>query len=143
MSDFRETTIRVNRVERTIRTELGGKIRTVKQLEAAHTKNVKAAIIEMRRENVPAYRAAVEDALVAAESKRGDWFAGQALKDAHAILRRAERGTVIGHGATYDVAAARRPWPKVRYTEEIPSYLVEVEPGHYATEEAAEQLTLV
>lgn len=43
--EHRETTIRVADVERVIRTEVGGKIRTVKQLEAAHTKAVKAAIV--------------------------------------------------------------------------------------------------
>jgi hypothetical protein len=37
----------------------------------------------------------------------------------------------------------RKPHPPVRYTETAPEYLVEVEPGHYATDEAAEQLSLI
>ncbi|SFD74470.1 hypothetical protein [Streptomyces aidingensis] len=45
--DHRETTVRVFGTERTIRTEQAGAIRTTRQLEAAHTKNVQAALREM------------------------------------------------------------------------------------------------
>lgn len=45
---MRETVIRIGGATRTIRTALGGKVRTPAQLEAAHTKAVKTAAIEMR-----------------------------------------------------------------------------------------------
>jgi hypothetical protein len=58
------------------------------------------------------------------------------------LARRWERGTFVSHG-TYDVAAMRKPHPPVKYTETVPGHLVEVEPGHYATAEAAEQLSFI
>ncbi|MER7922119.1 hypothetical protein ABTY96_03110 [Streptomyces sp. NPDC096057] len=135
--EHRETVLRVAGVERVIRTEVGGKIRSVKQLEAAHTKAVKAAIIELRKANLDGYRRALATLEAESWSPRRD----RDIEAMKRTVRRAERGTLISHG-TYDVAAVRRPFPPVRYTETVPEYLVEVEPGHYATEEAAEQLSL-
>jgi hypothetical protein len=112
---FRETTVTVAGVERVIRTEIGGKIRTVKQLEAAQLKTVKAAVIEMRI-------AAAPDSMP--------------YEMAHGMAVRATKLPV----SNWD--AAVRPLRPLR-TEDPTAYLVEVEPGHYATDEAAEQLALI
>lgn len=140
--EYRETVLTVAGVERIVRTEMGGKVRTVKQLEAAHTKTVKAALVEMRRANLPALEVAAKDAERLAADPHAGWAVKDAAKRARNIARRAERGTLHSHG-TYDVATMRKPHPPVRYTETVPEYLVEVEPGHYATHEAAEQLSLI
>lgn len=140
--DFRETTIRVAGVERVIRTERVDKVRTVKQLEAAHTKAVKAVVIEMRRANLPAFKVSADKAEVEAKKSRGSWLLAEDAKRARNIVRRAERGTLPSYG-TCDVATMKKPFPKVKFTDEVPAYLTEVEPGHYATEEVAEELTLV
>jgi hypothetical protein len=134
-TNYRETMIRVASIERVIRTEMGGKVRTAKQLEAAHTKAVKGALVDMRRANLDGFKRA------AVELEARPWFPlkDQDVKRAHNIARRAERGTLHSHG-TPGVDA--KPFPPVRYTETVPEYLVEVEPGHYATAEAAESLAL-
>ncbi|MFF4478735.1 hypothetical protein ACFY1A_17200 [Streptomyces sp. NPDC001520] len=111
-NNFRETTVRAAGVERVIRTELGGKVRTVKQLEATHTKAVKSAIIELRI-------AAAPDSMPREMAER-----------------RAKNETVMPK-CNWD--AARRPLRPVR-TEDPTTYLIEVAPGHYATEDAAEAL---
>ncbi|MFD7776611.1 hypothetical protein [Streptomyces sp. NPDC059753] len=129
----RETTVTVADVERVIRTEVGGKIRTVKQLEAAHTKSVKATVIEMRRGNLDAYRLGLATLEAAAWTPARD----RDIEATKRVIRRAERGTLTSHG-TPGVSTA--PFPKVRYTTEIPEYLTEVAPNHYATAEAAEGL---
>jgi hypothetical protein len=131
--EHRETTIRVAGVERVIRTEVGGKIRTVKQLEVAHTRSVKGAVIEMRRANSDVYRRTLATMEAASWSPARD----RDIEAMKLIIRRAERGTITSHG-TPGVSTA--PFPKVRYTTEIPEYLTEVAPGHYATAEAAEGL---
>ncbi|MGV9546795.1 hypothetical protein [Streptomyces ardesiacus] len=138
---FRETVLRVADEERTVRTELGDRVRTVKQLEAAHTKAVKAALVEMRRANLPAFEAAAKSAEDEALKSRGAWWVQEAAKRARNIARRAERGTTFGCTSAW--ASALKPLPKIRYTEEVPAYLVEIEPDHYATPEAAEQLALI
>jgi hypothetical protein len=86
--ECRETTVRVAGAERVVRTELGGRIRTTKQLETAHTRAVKAALIEMRAANLPAYREAL-----AAEEQRS-WYPHQdyALKRLRRIVVDAEKG---------------------------------------------------
>ncbi|MFJ6636629.1 hypothetical protein ACIQMR_35475 [Streptomyces sp. NPDC091376] len=134
---YRETTITVAGVAHVVRTERTG---TVKQLEAAHTKAVKATIVDARRANLPTFIAAAEAAELKAKKSPGSWLLKEAAKDARNIVRRAERGTCHSHTSPW--AASLKPLPKVRFTAEIPSYLVEVAPGHYATEEAAEQLTI-
>lgn len=111
-ADHRETLLRFAGVEHVVRTETGGKIRTVKQLEAAHTKAVKAAVINLRIETAPnsmPREMAEEMAKRATQLPRCNWD------------------------------AAVRPLRAVR-TEDPTSYLVEVAPGHYATEDAAETL---
>lgn len=139
--EHRETLVRVGGVERVIRTEIGGKVRTTKHLETAHTKAVKAALVEMRRANLPTFEEAARAAEEAVKRIGRRWIEEEAAKRARNIVRRVERGTLHSHG-TYDVAAMRKPHPPVRFTEAVPAYLVEVEPGHYATEEAAESLAL-
>ncbi|MEU3986136.1 hypothetical protein AB0F77_39775 [Streptomyces sp. NPDC026672] len=133
--EHRVTTIRVAGVERVIRTELVGKVRTTKQLEAAHTKAVKAAVVEMRQANLPNLRRKVD------QLSRSRWYPmrDEDVKDVNNSIRRAERGTFPSHG-TPGVSVA--PFSKVKFTDKVPAYLVEVEPGHYATEEAAKQLTV-
>lgn len=126
-TDYRETTITVAGIERVIRTEVGGKIRTVKQLEAAQAKAVKAALVDMRKASAPTIHAR---ARAVGEGGKGTLSS---------LARRWERGTFTSHG-TYDVATMKRPFPPVRYTEAVPEYLVEVAAGHYATAEAAEGL---
>ncbi|WDM16685.1 hypothetical protein J3S85_37590 [Streptomyces lavenduligriseus] len=137
----RETTITVAGIERVIRTEMVGHIRTVKALETAHTKAVKAALVEMRRDALPVFQAAADKAEEHAKTRPVDPLAMMSAKDARNTARRAERGTLHSHG-TYNVRTARKPHPSVRYTETVPEYLVEIEPGHYATDEAAESLAL-
>ncbi|WP_406161078.1 hypothetical protein [Streptomyces canus] len=125
-SEHRETRLTVAGVERVIRTEIGGKIRTVKQLEAGHTKTVKAALVEMRKVGAPTLRAKARAV--------GDGGTGAFSK----LAARWERGVFVSHG-TPGVSTA--PFPKVRYTTEIPGYLFEIDPGHWVTEGAAELLT--
>ncbi|GGY89037.1 hypothetical protein GCM10010327_19750 [Streptomyces nitrosporeus] len=137
---YRETLVRVADAECVIRTEVGGKIRTSKQLETAHTNAVKAALIEMRRANLTAFKAAAEAAEEKSERVGRRWLEEKDAKRARAIVRRAERGTFHSHISPW--ATDLKPFPKVRFTDKVPVYLVEVAPGHYATAEAAEQLTL-
>lgn len=122
--DYRETTIRVAGVERVIRTD--GQ-RTVKLLEAAHTKAVKAALIEMRKVGAASLRERA--------AKVGDGGKGEYSK----LANRWEGGVFASHG-TYEVAAMRKPFPKARFTDETPAYLVEIAPGEFATAEAAESM---
>ncbi|MFF5655229.1 hypothetical protein [[Kitasatospora] papulosa] len=60
MTDFRETTLTVYGVTQTVRTERTGRVRTVKQLDTAHTKAVRTALTEL-------HEAGKGDALAAAE----------------------------------------------------------------------------
>jgi hypothetical protein len=110
---FRETTIRVAGVDRVIRTELSGKIRNVKQLEAAHTKDVKAAIIDMRI-------AASPDSMPREMADR--------------LARRATQFPACNY------VAARKGFPKATSTSDVPEYLVKVGEDEYATTEAAESM---
>ncbi|AKZ59215.1 hypothetical protein SAM23877_6170 [Streptomyces ambofaciens ATCC 23877] len=138
--EHRETTVTVAGVDRVIRTEVGGRVRTVKQLEAAHTKAVKAALVEMRKANLAGFQEAANAAEVSAKKNPGSWFTQEDAKRARNIARRAERGTLYSHTSPW--ASDLKPFPPVKFTDEVPAYLVEIEPGHYATEEAAESLTL-
>ncbi|MFJ4879913.1 hypothetical protein ACIP93_32565 [Streptomyces sp. NPDC088745] len=138
---FRETTVRVAGVDHQVRTEIEGRVRTVAQLESAHAKAVKAKIAELRGANIPAYRAAVVAAEATSERMGNRWLEEQDAVRARAILRRAERGTVVSHASPW--AADLRPLPKFRFTGEIPAYLVEIGADHYATPEAAQQLALI
>ncbi|MFF3312533.1 hypothetical protein [Streptomyces sp. NPDC002952] len=131
--EHRETTVTVAGVERIIRTEVGRRVRTVKQLEAAHMKAVKAAVVEMRAANLDAFRQTLAKLEAAPWSPARD----RDIEATKRVIRRAERGTFPSHG-TPGVSTA--PFPKVRFTGEIPEYLTEVAPGHYATAEAAEGL---
>ncbi|WP_329449073.1 hypothetical protein OG906_41345 (plasmid) [Streptomyces sp. NBC_01426] len=138
---FRETTVRVAGVDHVVRTDVAGRVRTVTQLESAHAKAVKAKIAELRTANLAVYRAAAVDAEAASKRIGKRWIEEQAAVRARAIVRRAERGTFVSHTSAW--AADLRPTPKFRFTGEIPDSLVEIEPDHYATFEAAEQLALI
>lgn len=141
-NDFRETMIRVHGVERTIRTERVG---SVKQLEAAHTKAVKAALVDMDRTEAERRNA---DEL--ATLRRKKWAdaeglpgSGQRSRDnalVQARTRHMQRKPLKFHGATSAYVDARRGWPKVTYATAVPDYFVEVAPGEYATAEAAESM---
>jgi hypothetical protein len=112
VANFRETALTVAGVERVVRTELGGKLRTVKQLEAAHTKSVKETIIKMRVDAAP-------DTMP------------------HEMAERLAKRATQFPACNWD--AARRPLRPVT-TEDPATYLVEIAPGHYATHDAAELL---
>ncbi|MFD3543135.1 hypothetical protein ACFWUQ_27070 [Streptomyces sp. NPDC058662] len=137
---FRETTVRVAGVDHRVRTKVEGRIRTVAQLESAHTKAVKVKLAQLRGANLPAYRAAVVAAEAASERVGKRWMEEQGAVRARAILRRAERGTFVSHASPW--AAALRPTPKFRFPGEVPACLVEIEANRYATPDAARQLTL-
>lgn len=137
--ESRSTTLRVGNVERVVRTVMEGRVNTTKRLETAHTAAVKASIVEMRTANVPAYESIARAAELKATKNPGDPWAKVDAKRARNVARRAERGTTSLHTSTW--AADLKPFPKVRFTDEIPAGLVEIEPGHYATHEAAEQLS--
>lgn len=131
-SDFRETTVRVFGVERVVRTQ---RTTTVKALEAAHTKAVKAALTELT---------------TAPSEKRTARLAG--LEKQSRMEGRSTTGNrtraYIDHIHTPKFRApecgwndARKGWPKVRFSSVVPDYLDEVAPGEYATPEAAATMT--
>lgn len=144
-NDFRETMIRVHGVERVIRTERAGKVRTVKQLEAAQLAAVKAALVEMDRTVAEKRHADQLATLHAAEWEdlQGLPGSGQRSRDnaiTQANIRHMQRKPLKLHGATSAYADARKGWPKVTFTAQVPDYFVEVAPGEYATAEAAESM---
>jgi hypothetical protein len=143
--DFRETTIRVAGVERVIRTERVAKVRTVKQLEAAHTKAVKAAIVAARQAKLDEqYADMVADAQEPREDTEGCPGSGErsrqsAITDAE--IWRHMYGTAGQLKAVpCNYVDARKGFPKVTFKPDVPEYLVELAPGHYATEDAAESM---
>lgn len=109
-NDFRETTIRVDGVEQTIRTE---RTSTVKRLEADHTRAVKAALVARRTEVL------------------SDIF------DPDKAAKMAKAATAFPACNWVD---ARMGFPKAPTGKPVPDYLVEIAPGHYATAEAAESM---
>lgn len=141
-ADYRETTIRVAGVDRVIRTERAGKVKTVKQLEAAHTKAVKAAINAARQAKLDEqYADLAADAQKPRADKEGWPGSGELARQS--LITQAETWR-----AKYGMAApvknvptnfvdARKPFPKVTFTTDVPEYLVELTPGNYATPEAA------
>ncbi|MEV8056536.1 hypothetical protein AB0P37_08410 [Streptomyces antimycoticus] len=152
-AESRETTIRVCGVERVIRTQFGGRVRTAKQLETAHTRAVKEALTEERRKSLKA-RAdelrAYADELEANPPELELWpddaerAAEHAKLNADDARRRADgiESTKIAfpsHPCNWE--AARSPLRPVA-TQDPTKYLVEVAPGHYATEDAAEGLDI-
>ncbi|WP_406324016.1 hypothetical protein [Streptomyces niveus] len=122
-NDFRETTLRIMGVETVVRTERTG---TVKQLEAAHMKAVKAALVELRRPHVPALRARAR--------KVGEGRTGAIST----LATMWERGTFPSHGTD---GAMRTSFPKVSSKPTaVPAYMIEVAPGEYATPDAARDM---
>ncbi|WP_326812144.1 hypothetical protein [Streptomyces scopuliridis] len=133
-NDFRETTITVAGVAHVIRTERIGTMRTIKHLEAAHTKAVRAAVIDLRRANADNMEAVAE----AKVSKLGGLPTRDLIiREARTRANQARRGTLPTYGAYDD---ARKGFPKAPSGKPVPSYLVEIAPGHYATAEAARSL---
>jgi hypothetical protein len=143
-NNFRETTVRVFGVERVVHTELKT---TVKALESAHMKAVKAALDEMRVSAAPAYaervRTADRDAVVAEISRTHDYYDAQKLVSRNGgasgtrVLRERlvtkfqKRRFTAGSSAH---TSARKPLPKVSYTVApagLASGLTEVAPGEY------------
>ncbi|MEV4037676.1 hypothetical protein [Streptomyces umbrinus] len=163
-NDFRETTIRIAGVERVIRTERVGKVKTVKQLEAAHLAAVKAGITAIRLQRIDEdfqTETTAEDEA----SERRRWHSHHSMgrqgpmreetaKTVDDMVRYSLderrknmreygeklRGKAAPRNVSYlDAMKSVKPFPKVRFTDQIPEYLVEVEPGHYATAEVAEE----
>ncbi|MFJ5103229.1 hypothetical protein [Streptomyces sp. NPDC088554] len=141
-NDFRETKLRIFGVERIVRTERAG---SVKQLEAAHMKAVKAAIDNGRQAKLDAEYA---DMVSAAQEPVADreGFPGSGERSRRRALENAEMWHHT-YGTAKPVKAissayvgARKGFPKASCGKPIPEYLVEIAPGHYATAEAAQSL---
>jgi hypothetical protein len=142
-NDFRETTVRVYGLERVVRTE--GQ-RTVKQLEAAHTKAVKAALEEMHTTELD--RIGAED-MASLERKRWkdrEGWAGSGARAKENAISQAKESHEKRRLRKFNFPKcnwvdARKGWPKVSSTTAVPDYLDEIAPGEYATREAAETMT--
>ena len=141
----RETTIRVAGTERVIRTELGAKIRTVKQLEAAHTKAVKDAIVAARQAKLDEqYNDMMASAQTPREDKAG--FPGSGERSRQHALTEAEiwrhkYGTAEPlKPVPCNYIDARKGFSKVTFKPDVPEYLVKVGEHEYATPEAAESM---
>lgn len=140
--DWRETTLTVLGERTVVRTEIGGRIKTQRQLEDAHTKAVKAAItaarvkgVEARYAELKSYAETVEP--IAREEARRVFgvpigplpkYAAErvdrsvkyrvlnAHHDAETFLER--EGKKAGRfepDRSRDVRKLAAPWPKVRY----------------------------
>lgn len=141
----RETTIRVDGFERVVRTELGDKIRTVKQLEAAQLKAVKAAIVAMRQAKLDEqYADMVSSAQKPQEDTEG--FPGSGERFQSSLLHQAEvwrheYGTAKTlKNVPTNYVDARKGFPKVTFTNTVPEYMIETAPGEYATPDAAKSM---
>ncbi|WP_329168380.1 hypothetical protein OG709_30150 [Streptomyces sp. NBC_01267] len=140
---FRETTIRIHGVERVIRTEMGGKVKTVKQLEAAHTKAVRAAIDGARQARLDDQYAEMVASAQKPQKDRDGWpGSGRATRTrlmAEAAEWRVKYGKAspVKFPAYTDHQKAKAPFPTPTATR-VPEYLIETAPGEYATREAAE-----
>ncbi|MFF3416805.1 hypothetical protein ACFYW9_19210 [Streptomyces sp. NPDC002698] len=120
-SNFRETTLAVWGVSYTVRTEMEGRVQTEAQLEAAHTRNVKAKLTEAYGTKKAAKAAAVRRA--AKKKPTGAIWNGYRYiyheKEGEKEARRIERRAFTAPVNRY--AGMRRPLPKVTYTfPEIP-----------------------
>lgn len=109
----RETTITVYGVTRTIRTEQTG---TTRQLEAAHTKAVKAALEELHAAGKGAALASARAAAEAAGAKSRNHHSGLFLIEAQRLRDRVarieKRKFTAPAGGRYP--AMRRPFPPVK-----------------------------
>jgi hypothetical protein len=88
--DFRETTVTVYGVTRTIRTERTGRVRTVRQLETAHTKAVRATLAELHQAGKGQALAAAEKAATKAEKAARDHRSGPLLREAQEARKHVE-----------------------------------------------------
>jgi len=149
-SDFRETRLTIEGIAHVVRTERGS--RTVKALDAAHTKAVKSLLEDDFRRGVDARHAERIAHLKTAEYPDPEGWGAQG--EGMGERRRA------GDIETAEAQHAKLPKPGRRYsfpkcnwdaavkplralpTTDPTTYLVEIEPGHYATAEVAEELTL-
>jgi hypothetical protein len=161
-NDFRETTIRVFDVERVVRTERKG---SVKQLEAKHTKAVKDSITSLRLQRIEATHN-VETATEDGASARDAWLKfhlngrqgpltksdmdamestvryslSERERHARAVMEKICKDAVPKNVPYTDLRDSLR-YRAIKYTDPT-TYLVEVAPGHFATADAAEELTL-
>lgn len=144
--EHRETTIRIHGVERVVRTE---RATTVKALEGAHTKAVKAALEEMHKEEAPAYAERVRkmnrNDVVAEVGRVFDYYDAQRLvsRNGGAAGTNVLRDRLVSKNAKrrFTSAAcnwddARKGWPKVRFSSDPSAGLTEVEPGHWTDDPA-------
>ncbi|MFJ9213051.1 hypothetical protein [Streptomyces sp. NPDC102264] len=148
-NDFRETKLRIFGVERVIRTERTGKVRTIKQLESAHTKAVKSALEGVQAADMAAQH---EERMADIRSRAysdpegfGEWGVGQGERNRardiaveEALYARLPK--VRFNFPRCNWVDARKGFPKAPTGRPIPTYLVEVAPGEYATQEVAEEL---
>ncbi|GGX26587.1 hypothetical protein [Streptomyces chryseus] len=144
--EHRETTIRVAGVDRVIRTERTGKVRTVAQLEAAHTKAVKAHLAELEKAGAEQRHADAIASIHAGlwEDKEGFPGSGKRLyeravseEEIRHMTRKPREFTPVKTAYT----DARKGWPKVpSKPAPVPSYMAEIESGHWVTPEVAESL---
>lgn len=139
---FRETQLTISGRSFTVRTEMGGKIRTVKQLEAAQFEAVREAIVAARTEAVDArYRdmlptdkaaqAATESARkwytdsgkvelsphgADAVAKAGENYRERTLAVADRVRADGLKRVTPRLPAFEDAARLRKPFPPVKYT---------------------------
>lgn len=141
---FRETTIRVFGVERVVRTELKT---SVKALESAHMKAVKAALEDLHSSAVTAYadriRALGREAVITEVGRTHDYYTAQKLVSRHggasgtralAELLVTKFGKRRFTGGSSEYTSARRPLSKVRYTDVpdgLAKGLTETAPGEF------------
>lgn len=115
--DYRETTLTVFGATRTVRTERTGK-RTVRQLETAHTRAVRAAAEELHAAGKAAALAAAKTAARAADAAAFRHHSGPAVvaaHEAHERVARFQKGRKFEAPAFPDMEARRRPHPPVKY----------------------------
>ncbi|MGW2515037.1 hypothetical protein ACWC0A_37850 [Streptomyces scopuliridis] len=141
-NDFRETKLRIFGVERVIRTERTG---SVKQLEAAHTKAVKAVLAEERTVGLDRRHADRLDEIESSswEDKEGWKGSGRHAKaNALALADKLdkERRAVKHAPVRCNWVDACKGLPKVTYGKPVPDYLIEIAPREYATTEAARSM---
>jgi hypothetical protein len=135
----RETYLRVDGREVTVRTETGGKIRTVRQLEAAHTKAVKDAIKALRLREVEERHPHTEPdetgerdrwyryftngkcgPLSRAESERCEEMilssVAKRRREAQTAFEKGRKNISVTACTFNDVRELRKPHPPVKYT---------------------------
>ncbi len=112
-SNVRETKLTVHGKEQVIRTEHNG---TTAQLEAKHTKAVKAALAKAHQPEVPAAERSLDSATALGANK-------STIASRKSELAQAKRKAAgYTHGDAFRNEVKRKPG-KVRYTTEVPEHL--------------------